>query len=195
MGWQWQWHRLDHMQIVCTSLQTVIHASVTALNFLQAWCSSDPNQQRQSTEGEHFFKYLNCYLRQGGYVVVVVCLFFCLLAILRKNSELILLEIFREVWQADEQMIIKFWWQSRSRIRIHFDAIQVADPDPFWWQSRSRIRIHFDAIQVADPDPYRDTGKMCFGGGMQCPCASKLFKYKHFFRMQEFLKGITTSLC
>jgi len=27
-------------------------------------------------------------------------------------------EIFREVSQADEQMI-KFWWQSRSQIRIH----------------------------------------------------------------------------
>jgi len=43
------------------------------------------------------------------------------------------------------------------------------------------------AIQVTDLDPCRNTRKMCFGGGMQCPCASKLFKYKHFFQMQEFL--------
>jgi len=23
-----------------------------------------------------------------------------------------------------------------------------------------------------DPDPYRDTGKVCLGGGMHCPSAS-----------------------
>jgi len=27
MGWQWQWHQQDHMQIICTSLQTDNHAS------------------------------------------------------------------------------------------------------------------------------------------------------------------------
>jgi len=44
----WQWHQLDHLQIVCTSLQTDNHTSTTSSNFLQAGCSS---QQRQSTEG------------------------------------------------------------------------------------------------------------------------------------------------
>jgi len=38
----WQWHQLDHMQIICTSLQTDNHASTESLNFLQArwssWC-------------------------------------------------------------------------------------------------------------------------------------------------------------
>jgi len=32
----WQWHQLDHMQIVCISLQTDNHASISALGFLQA---------------------------------------------------------------------------------------------------------------------------------------------------------------
>ena len=36
----WQWHQLDHMQIICTSIQTDNHASTSPLNFLQAICSS-----------------------------------------------------------------------------------------------------------------------------------------------------------
>jgi len=36
----WQWHLLDHMQIICTSLQTDNHASTSSLTFLQAGCSS-----------------------------------------------------------------------------------------------------------------------------------------------------------
>jgi len=38
----WQWHQLDHMRIICTSLQTDNHANTSSLNFLQAgwssWC-------------------------------------------------------------------------------------------------------------------------------------------------------------
>jgi len=41
----------------------------------------------------------NCYLRQGGYVIIVVCLFVCLLTTLRKNFQTDLHEIFREGWQ------------------------------------------------------------------------------------------------
>jgi len=41
---EWQWHQLNHMQIICTSLQTGNHASISSL-FLM------PNLQRQSTEG------------------------------------------------------------------------------------------------------------------------------------------------
>ena len=29
----WQWHQLNHMQIICTSLQTDNHASTSSLNF------------------------------------------------------------------------------------------------------------------------------------------------------------------
>jgi len=43
----WQWHPLDHMQIICTLLLTDNHASTSSLSFY----SLPPNQQRQSTEG------------------------------------------------------------------------------------------------------------------------------------------------
>jgi len=36
----WQWHQLDHMQIICTTLQTDNHASTPSLNFLWARCFS-----------------------------------------------------------------------------------------------------------------------------------------------------------
>ena len=36
----WQWHQLDHMQIICTTLQTDNHVSAPTLNFLRAGCSS-----------------------------------------------------------------------------------------------------------------------------------------------------------
>ena len=29
----WQWHQLDHMQIICTSLQTDNHTSTSPLSF------------------------------------------------------------------------------------------------------------------------------------------------------------------
>jgi len=37
---RWQWHQLDHMQIICTSLQADNHSSTSSLNFLQAGCPS-----------------------------------------------------------------------------------------------------------------------------------------------------------
>jgi len=36
----WQWHQLDHMQIICTTLQTYNHGSTPSLNFVRAGCSS-----------------------------------------------------------------------------------------------------------------------------------------------------------
>ena len=47
------------------------------------------------------------YLRQGGYAIVVVCLFVCLsVCPLRKGSRTDLHEILREGWQwASEQMV------------------------------------------------------------------------------------------
>jgi len=48
---EWQWHQLDHMQIICTSLQSGNYTSTSSLTFLQAGCSTlMPNQQHQSTE-------------------------------------------------------------------------------------------------------------------------------------------------
>ena len=34
------WHQLDHVQVICTSLQTDSHASTASLSCLQATCSS-----------------------------------------------------------------------------------------------------------------------------------------------------------
>jgi len=46
----WQWHQLDHMQIICTSLQTDNHASTSSLNFFTGrMLFVTPNQQCQST--------------------------------------------------------------------------------------------------------------------------------------------------
>jgi len=33
-GGRWQWHQVDYMQIICTSLQTNNHASTLTINFL-----------------------------------------------------------------------------------------------------------------------------------------------------------------
>ena len=32
-----QWHQLDHMQIICTLLQTDNYASTSSLNFITGW--------------------------------------------------------------------------------------------------------------------------------------------------------------
>ena len=54
------------------------------------------------------------YLRQGGYVIVVVCLSVRLLAALRKNFQTSLHQTFREGWQWANEQMIKFWWRSGS---------------------------------------------------------------------------------
>jgi len=46
----WQWHQVDHMQIICTLLQT--DASTSSLNsFTGCMLFPMPNQQCQITEG------------------------------------------------------------------------------------------------------------------------------------------------
>ena len=34
-----QWYQLNHMQTICTSLQTSNHTNTSSVNFLQAGCS------------------------------------------------------------------------------------------------------------------------------------------------------------
>jgi len=49
---EWQWQQLDHMQVICTLLQTDNHASTSFSFFYMGWMLSlPPNQQHQSTEG------------------------------------------------------------------------------------------------------------------------------------------------
>jgi len=46
----WQWHQLDHMQTICTSLQTDNHTNTSSL--ITGWMLFlTPNQHCQSTEG------------------------------------------------------------------------------------------------------------------------------------------------
>jgi len=48
----WQWHQLDHMQIIFTSLQTDNHVGISSLKFFtDGMLFLMPNQQCQSTEG------------------------------------------------------------------------------------------------------------------------------------------------
>jgi len=53
----WRWHQLDHMQIICTLLQTDNHASTSSLSFLQAGCPSC-----HPTNSIKALKALNCML-------------------------------------------------------------------------------------------------------------------------------------
>jgi len=46
----WQWHQADHVQIMCTSLQTDNDASTSSVDFLQTGCFLMPSRQCQSTE-------------------------------------------------------------------------------------------------------------------------------------------------
>jgi len=47
----WQWHQLDHMQIICTSLQTDNHASTSTLSFFYR---SDTLPAAQPTVSKHW---------------------------------------------------------------------------------------------------------------------------------------------
>jgi len=81
-----------------------------------------PFYRRHIAAIDYLFVNNSYYLRQGRYVIVVVCfsvcLSVCLLATLRKNCRTDLHDIFREGWQWAIEQMIKFWWRSGSRIRI-----------------------------------------------------------------------------
>jgi len=46
---EWQWHQLDHMQIMCTMLQTDDHTSTSSLSF----CRLDALPAAQPTASKH----------------------------------------------------------------------------------------------------------------------------------------------
>jgi len=47
----WQWHQLDHMQIICISLQTDNHTSTSPLH-LQAGCPCHPTNSIKALKAE-----------------------------------------------------------------------------------------------------------------------------------------------
>jgi len=53
----WLWHQLDHMRIICTSLQTDNHASTSPPSFLQAGClSCCPTNSVKAQSKVHYTK-------------------------------------------------------------------------------------------------------------------------------------------
>ena len=51
--WGWQWHQLDHMQTICTLLQTDNHTNTSSLNFYRpdALPDTQPTVSDTITEG------------------------------------------------------------------------------------------------------------------------------------------------
>jgi len=47
----WQWHQLDRMQTICTSLQTDNHTNTSSLNFYRLDALPGVQQTVTSTEG------------------------------------------------------------------------------------------------------------------------------------------------
>jgi len=53
----WHWHQLDHMQVICTSLQTDNHASTSSLQFfIGQMLFPPPNQQHQNTKDKNILQ-------------------------------------------------------------------------------------------------------------------------------------------
>jgi len=48
---EWQWHQLDHMLTICTSLQTDNHTNTSSLNFYRPDALPDAQPTVSSTEG------------------------------------------------------------------------------------------------------------------------------------------------
>jgi len=51
----WQWHQLDHMHIICTSLQTDNHTSTSSFIFyrLDALLHTQPTVSKQWRHNKH----------------------------------------------------------------------------------------------------------------------------------------------
>jgi len=49
----WQWHQLDHMQIICTSLHTDNHASTSPLSLSSYYHNLQLKQKLKSWEGSY----------------------------------------------------------------------------------------------------------------------------------------------
>jgi len=74
-----QWHQLDPMQTICTSLQTDNHTSTPSLNFTGWMLFLTPNQQCQSTEGKFIPVYHTITFVHVSSVVYVVIPWFTML--------------------------------------------------------------------------------------------------------------------
>jgi len=73
MMW-WQLHQLDHMQNICTSLQTDNHAIIAPLSFYRsdALPAAQPTASRQHKRNIYHFKYTNLKWYLFGWVMLYV---------------------------------------------------------------------------------------------------------------------------
>jgi len=55
----WQWHQLDHMQLICTSLQSDNHASTSPLSFYRpvALPATQPTVSKHWRQYTSYIKY------------------------------------------------------------------------------------------------------------------------------------------
>jgi len=114
------------------------------------------------------------YLRQGGYVFVVVCLIVRLFATLRKDARTDLHGIFGEVWQCAIEQTSKFWWRSGSPsgCRDCFpESSLLGDTE----SGINRLRCAtLQCVTIAvtyvitSPAHNRQPRQTCIGGGMHC---------------------------
>ena len=69
----WQWHQLNHMQAICTSLQEITTPAPHHSEFYGPDALPDAHKQRQSTDGillllllllqyYYYYKYLHCFI-------------------------------------------------------------------------------------------------------------------------------------
>jgi len=61
----WQWHQLDHMQMLCTSIQTDNHASTSSLNFYRphGLPTSQPTVSMHCRQAEYTYMYFMMYIK------------------------------------------------------------------------------------------------------------------------------------
>jgi len=85
-------------------------------------CQLDTTPGKQNIVAIKYTVSFPFYLRQGGYVFVVVCLFVSNFAQKLPNGFAC---NFGEGWQPAIEQTIKFWWRSGSRIRIRI-RIRIA---------------------------------------------------------------------
>jgi len=72
---RWQWHQLDHMQIICTSLQTGNHASTPPLCFYRpdALPATQPTASKHWRQHQQWKMLLKCNASHLDLWTLIVC--------------------------------------------------------------------------------------------------------------------------
>ena len=84
----WQWHQLNHIQIICTSLQTDNHASTSSLRVFYRPDALPAAQPTASKHWRHKYCFLYCEVLCSAYAYN--CLPLCLLYVTRGRCSVLL---------------------------------------------------------------------------------------------------------